>query len=253
MLQINVRILKAYFIIKLWKYILSRAIPIIVSSEEMKSYYTKLLSKKPKFRIIPYGIQIKEYNKLDTNIESELRKLQEQYTVIGTVGLTIRRKGFEQLIEFLKNNKNYAVIVIGDGKETQKLLNYAKEEKMTNRFLITGFKSNSYNFFQFIDIYAHTSYSEGFGLSMLEALSHGIPLICSKLHIYKEYISDEDVCYFEPGNIESLTYAIKKISKSLKIYREKSLNLYREKFTLEKMGDSHLAFYEEIISISKSS
>lgn len=38
-----------------------------------------------------------------------------------------------------------------------------------DRFILLGFKDNSIDYYKYFDIYAMTSYSEGFGLAMLES------------------------------------------------------------------------------------
>lgn len=241
---------KIYFII--WTFILSRNIPVIVSSKQMENYYIKILSKKNTFRIIPYGINTKDYKNIAPVDEQILKELKEKYTVIGAVGLTIKRKGFDQLIFFLKSNPHHAVVIIGDGEEKERLNQLASNSGVSDRFKILGFRTDSYNYYQYIDIYALTSYSEGFGLAMLEAMSHAKPLVCSELPIYSDYMPSDKVGFFIPGNINSLTDAIIRVTDSLDDYSQYSLEIYRNNFTIEEMGIKHLDFYSKLISQSNN-
>lgn len=231
----------------IWKFILNRNVPIIVSSEEMKQYYIDKLSKCVDITKIPYGINKKKYTAINNSADIEIiTALKRKYKIIGSVGLTIKRKGFIQLVDFLSINSEFAVVIIGDGEDKENLLSYAFELGVQDRFIILGFRDNAYNYYRYFDIYAMTSYSEGFGLAMIEAMSHELPIVCSKLQLYDEYFSDNDVSFFEPDNIESLVQAFSKIVSNIDYYKQKSINLYYKNFSLEKMGKHHMSFYNNL-------
>lgn len=238
---------KADILSLIWKLALNKANNIIVSSKEMRDYYEKELGDK-NYSVISYGISKKE--KLDFIGEEDkfLSSLKDNYTIIGSVGLLIQRKGFHQLVNFLTNNPEFAVVIIGNGEKEDYLKELAEKNMVSDRLILLGFKHNSIDYYQYFDIYATTSYSEGFGLAMLEAMSQSIPIICSNLEIYQDYFSDADVGLFEPDNTKSLENAILKVSKDIDYYKIKSYELYENKFSLEAMGNSHVEYYREIIN-----
>ncbi|HBN06257.1 MAG TPA: hypothetical protein DD434_10800, partial [Bacteroidales bacterium] len=173
------------------------------------------------------------------------------YLIIGSVGLLVYRKGFSQLIELLKSNCDIALVIIGEGPERNNLETLAKKNNVLDRIWLPGFRNDSYSYYKYFDIYAHVSYSEGFGLAMLEALSHKIPLICSRLDIYREYFTDEDVSYFEAGNVCALNKALYIIRNKLPFYSKKSYDLFLKYFSDEAMAKKHKEYYESIISDNK--
>lgn len=99
-----------------------------------------------------------------------------------------------------------------------------------------------------MDIYAHVSYSEGFGLALLEAMSKRKPVICSQLDIYKDYFDENDVAYFEAGNILSLKTAYNKIIRKLEVYSEASYRLYEKFFSLANMTNEHIRYYFDVLN-----
>ena len=130
------------------------------------------------------------------------------------------------------------------------LENLIDKHSLQDRFILLGFKENSIDYYKYFDIYAMTSYSEGFGLAMLEAMSQGLPVVCSNLPLYKGYLDDKNVSLFVPNDIVSLTNAIHKVSENIDYYKNASHKLFEEKFSLNLMAEKHVSFYNKIISRS---
>lgn len=237
--------LRSSIIIMLWKYAFSKANNIIVSSKKMNDYYLKTIGQK-KYEIIPYGISYKLLTPIDHRDHAILSTLKSSYTIIGSVGLVIQRKGFAQLIPFLQKHINYAVVIIGNGNYWDALHELIRESGLVDRFILLGFKNNSIDYYNYFDIYATTSYSEGFGLAMLEAMSHKLPVVCSRLEIYEEYFSDDTICLFNPDDSLQLEQAILKATYNKEQYKNSSYNLFLNSFSLKAMGDHHIAYYSEV-------
>lgn len=230
-----------------WQLAFNACENIIVSSKHMLNYYYNILGQK-NFKIIPYGIKKQSYGSLNPVDETLLKSLASRYKVIGSVGLLIKRKGFKQLVELLKNNIEYAVVIIGDGNEKSNLLSLAVTYGVQDRLFLLGFKNNSIDYYKYFDLYAMTSYSEGFGLAMLEALSHGLPLVCSSLDIYSDYFSAEDVCLFTPDDESSLASAVAKCLKNRSTLSAASERLYRDNFSSEIMAINHINYYKQLVA-----
>lgn len=233
-----------------WKFVLNRQINLIVSSDEMFLYYEKLLNKNHNKSIIPYGIKKSDITEIPSEDLIIINKLRARYKIVGSVGLLIKRKGFSQLIDLLYLNKDIAVILIGDGEEKSNLEAYAKLKGVSDRFFILGFRDKSFNFYKYFDLFAMVSYSEGFGLAMLEAMSQKIPIICSNLKIYNEYHFKNYLVLFEPGDMNSLFCGVNIIINDINNFKERSFKLYEKYFTLEKMGINHIELYQKIINNS---
>lgn len=219
----------------------------IVSSQQMLDYYHANCGDK-NYRIIPYGITPSESQPCDNVDVCLLESLSSKYKIIGSVGLLIQRKGYHQLIEYLERDHNSAVVLIGDGKDRQSLELLASERGVKDRFFILGFKNYSRRYYKFFDVFAMTSSSEGFGLAMLEAMEAKLPIVCSNLAIYHDYFTNSEVCFFEYGNIDSLSNAINLSVAKCDYYSMTSYSLFKNKFSIRAMAESHKCFYNELIS-----
>lgn len=240
--------IRSLFIIYLWKQALFKAQNVIVSSDQMKRYYEAYIGRSKFYKVIPYGINEKKYESIDKRDIHVIRAFKNKgYTIIGSVGLMIRRKGFHQIIDLLQMHNDCAAVIVGDGPELENLIRLSTKTGVRDRIFFPGFKNQSFHYYQYIDIYAHVSYSEGFGLALLEAMSKKKPVICSRLEIYKDYFTENDVAYFDTDNMESLSRAYCKVKCNMKKYAEASYRLFKNIFSLEKMAKDHINYYFSIL------
>ena len=242
---------KAKVMTNIWYYSLSKFTNFIVSSDDMKRYYQQKLHKKSNLNVIAYGIPQPELNPhTQVDEHEDLVALKSRYTVLGSCGLIIKRKGFNQLVDLLVIDERLAVVLIGDGPEFKALNKYAKEKGVSERFRILGFKRNSEQYYKYFDIFVMCSYSEGYGLAMLEALALSLPLVCSNLDIYNPIFNTPSVALFEPGNINTLKSAIDFALKNAKAMSIDSYSLYENNFSLDSMGSAHVDYYKNLIKLA---
>jgi glycosyltransferase involved in cell wall biosynthesis len=219
----------------------------IYSSEEMLNYYEAKFGKKNGI-VIPYGIpeQTVELSGMKPADLKLLTKLNEKYKIIGSIGLLIKRKGFEQLIHVLSINLNVCLVLIGDGPEFDNLRKLSIELGVSDRLYLLGYKKNTLPYYCFFDVYVTSSYSEGFGIAMLEAFRQGIPVVCSDLLIYKKYFPTEML--FSVSDHVDLSA---KISLSLREPTQggkKSRAIFEKYFNLEAMAHKHIDYYKRLSS-----
>ena len=69
--------------------------------------------------------------------------------------------------------------MVGDGPLKKELENYTKELKLTDKIIFTGFLENKEKEKYILDssIFILPSYTESFGLVLIEAMSYGLPCI----------------------------------------------------------------------------
>lgn len=143
---------------------------LVVVSSELKDYYDKL--SRIKVIYIPNTIDF---------IPKEKSKLSQNNLV--AVGRFSKEKGFEDLIDVFKlvNNEidDSKLYLIGDGNQMplikEKIDNYGLNEKV----ILPGFLSQSEikKFYLNSKLYVMTSYTESFGLVLIEAMSYRLPCV----------------------------------------------------------------------------
>ena len=90
-----------------------------------------------------------------------------------------------------------------------------------------------------------SSYSEGFGLAMVEAALVHKPIVCSDIPSFHEIFEENEVAFFELDNIDSLLTAIKKINNDLNSYSKLSYNKAYKFFTDKIMALNHYKYYSK--------
>ena len=159
-----------FFKVKLYKYALKLADVIIVNSEQFK----KLLSNK--FKVNSICI----YNPLNKKeiIKKSKQKINLSFFSNKTinfinVGRLEDQKDHETLINGfikLKSEINYKLLIIGNGRNKNKLNILIKRNSLDNRIKIVDFKKNPYPFMKKADAFILSSIFEGLPNVLLEAL-----------------------------------------------------------------------------------
>jgi glycosyltransferase involved in cell wall biosynthesis len=101
----------------------------------------------------------------------------------GTICRLSREKNLSSLIKVLSNFKNkFFLEIIGDGPEKQKLINLRKKLNLEKQIKFTGKISPDKikTYFKKFDFYLNSSDFEGFPNTVVEALSHNVPVIASQ-------------------------------------------------------------------------
>lgn len=88
------------------------------------------------------------------------------------------------------------------------IVNYNLED----RVLLHPFTNNIQSYYSQAQIYVLSSRWEGFGLVLVEAMAHGLPIVSSDLPTSKEIMGDFGL-YFENGNVEELARQLEEATK----------------------------------------
>jgi len=224
---------------------------IITPSQNTKNDILKLYKTKNNVAVIPEGIIPPNLDPTLFSSNQNLKNISPPYILfLGTIE---PRKDLETLINaFLElKNSNFIhhqlVLAGGIGWKNKELL-----KKIANHhknIILTDYVSEDEkaSLYKHADIFVYPSLYEGFGLPPLEAMSYGIPVICSTGGSLKE-IFEKHALMFEPKNKELLKSHILKLINNpdsrQKLVQE-GLE-YSKQFTWEKTAKKVLAELEKL-------
>lgn len=143
----------------------------VVVSDNLRKFYENKIGKT-KCIYIP--------NVID-NLPDKRSKLTNKNII--TIGRLSPEKGQKDLIDVFKIvNKELPktkLFIVGDGPLKKELENYTKELKLTDKIIFTGFLGNKEKEKYILDssIFILPSYTESFGLVLIEAMSYGLSCI----------------------------------------------------------------------------
>lgn len=125
-----------------------------------------------------------------------------------TIGrFTPLHKGIDLLIEafqlFAHKNQEWTLDIVGEGSEDYKFKALLYQYHLEDRVIIHPFTDKIQDYYSKAQIYVLSSRWEGMPLVLVEAMSHGLPIVTSDLPICKEILGDFGI-YFRNGNINEL-------------------------------------------------
>ena len=226
---------KAMIATPLWLLILRPFNKIVFLANAMKKHYAYFFKKSQLTYVHNYRDlgQINRYT-ITEKEKDELLTFKNGNLLLGTICKLTKRKGVYQLIELLSSDERYKLIIVGDGKEQKNLQELARIKGVSERCFFTGYKRNAIAYLPFIDVFCLASNSEGFGLVLLEAALFKKSIVCTNLPSFRELYSENEVTFFEYGNIASLNEAVIKAVKN-----QEDLGYNANQRTLETYNKDH--------------
>lgn len=107
--------------------------------------------------------------------------IPEDVVVVGTIARLLPEKGMADLIHAMQmvgeNGYKARLVIIGDGPQRQELETMAAD--LADCILFTGTVDQASQLLTGIDIYVQSSWREGFGIAVLEAMWCGVPVIAT--------------------------------------------------------------------------
>ena len=216
---------------------------VVTPSQHLKNFILNL-GFKNKIEIINNGVFIPEEN---TNI---FTNDQINITIVSRL---VSHKNIKKIIRAISdlNNPLINLNIIGDGPELNQLQKISLESNNKDNIIFHGKlnRDDINHIFLKSDIYIQASNYEGLPHSLLEAMSYGIPVLCTPVGECKEILGNEDRGYIldlpvSKNNIKSKISEIigeknianKKGERGKDFINEKynltnSFNLYKNLFT----------------------
>ncbi|MAP25055.1 MAG: hypothetical protein CMM87_05955 [Rickettsiales bacterium] len=138
-------------------------------------------------------IQIAE-NFLPINILPAYQQRTPSHPIrIGAMARLIHRKGIDVFIQALHATKQHGIdfkaIIAGTGEELEALKKLSADLGLADQVEFKGWMASD-DFYKFIDIFCMPSRTEPFGLVILEAWAHGLPVVATNAAGPAELITD---------------------------------------------------------------
>ena len=234
----------SWFFGNVWLILWRKADKLICVSNAMKEYYSKWFSES-KLEVIYNGITETDcYQIPDIDIVNVIEAYRSKgFKVTGCAAVLTKRKGIDQLLRMVKEVSDVALVIIGNGKELNNLKLLAEKLNISDRCLFCGFRSNAVNYFRYFDLFIVPSRSEGFGLTLVEAVQQKVPVICSDLEVFKKLFSYNEVTFFKLDDPKSLANALSIAAENGKGKIEFAYKKYLNTYTADLMVEAYSKLY----------
>ncbi len=212
------------------------------TKEDFKRYY-KFTSQKTSIIYPSTNLpQIKP-----GNISQTLKKYKIIKKFILSVSTLQPRKNLEGLVkafEKFNQEKKYQLVIVGPKGWGTININQSED------IIQTGFISNLelVNLYSKADVFVYPSFYEGFGLPIIEAMSFGLPVICSDTSSMPE-AGGKAAIYFNPSDINELVDRLIKttnmnVNEQIAIRHESIVQA--KKFSWENSAKQLISIYETL-------
>ena len=167
-----------------------------------------------------------DINKFSDNFDDSFKR---EYNILDKpivlfVGNLIKRKNVESLLKAKKiANSDYYLVIVGDGPQSKKLKQKVRDDNIHD-VIFTGSRDDVEKIIPSCDVLILPSFSESFGLVLIEALACGKPIIGSNVGGITEIINDDVGFLINPNKLSSIAKAIDNIVNDDKLRDKLSSN-----------------------------
>ncbi len=243
----------------MWKYSvggMEKANHVIAVSSNTAEDVTRILEIKPgQTTVVPNGIN-SEFRVLPTSEVAEIRK---QYTLspdtfcLLNVGSTHQRKNLLAVLQVLKNLKGQGFPIclwrIGD-KFTREQKAFIQAHDLESYIFDFGNpdKARLVQIYNAADVLLAPSLYEGFGLTIVEAMACGTPVITSNVSSLPEVVGDAGIL-IDPNSWQAIADAVIELYKNPTLYNnliEKGLARVQF-FSWENTAEQVATIYEKLL------
>ncbi|MFV0417116.1 MAG: glycosyltransferase [Dysgonomonas sp.] len=173
-------------------------------------------------------------------ITKKLKQLKLQYSkTIMCLSRISKQKKFDLFLDMAKQMPDYAFVWIGNKTEVDNL--------PTNVFCLGEARSSCF-YLRYADLFILPSNYEGLPMSLLEALSFGVPVVASSVGGITEVLDGKNG-YAVNNDVQSFKEKIEYIltdGNRQKMMSEYARQSYLTSFTIEKMVDGYKAIFNTI-------
>ena len=207
---------------------------------------------QPSIAVLPIFVDIEKIKSTPANFD--VRKKYPQFSfIIMTASRLEKEKNIVLAIEIMKDltriHPKIGMVIIGEGREKKKLKNLVAEYNLGENIIFEGWQNDLISYYKTANVFLSASLYEGYGLTIIEALACGCPVVSADVGIANEMIIDGENGFVCPVNDKNcFTRKILEIMEIPSLKERLGVNskmLISEK--LAKTKEEYLSKYKQII------
>ena len=192
------------------------------------------------------GVHVDEIQNQKIDIDSMRKELglKSDDSVIMSIGQISIRKNQKVIIEAISliNNPKVKYVIVGFGELEEELQNLANKLNVIDRVIFTGYRQDAKALLHCADLFAFPSLQEGLPASLMEAMSVGLPVVCSDIRGNNDLIENDIGGYLCNSNdyksfAKKIDYLLNNKDIALKMgkYNQNNILNYDTKVVIDEM------------------
>ena len=228
---------------------------VTVSNLNKKKVVDLGIAPIEKLKNIYSGIDLTLFiNEKNDQFRKELN-LDSSHLLLGSVGRLSNQKDPITMIEafyiVIKRFPNAHLTLVGDGELRDKILIKIDQLQLNGRVHLTGNKSDPWKIYHSLDLFIMSSIYEGLGRSITEALSCGVPVVCTSVEGVPEIVRDNETGILvppkDPGALATGIINSLNDMDNAKRMAEEGRKFVNENFDVNKMVDDIDTLYDTLL------
>jgi 1,2-diacylglycerol 3-alpha-glucosyltransferase len=208
--------------------------------------------------VVPTGLLLERFQvRISEEEKSKLKRslrIEEKTHVLVSIGRLGKEKNFEELFsnirELLKKREDVCLLLVGDGPDRKELEQLAADMELEQKIYFVGkvLPEEVYQYYQLGEIFVSCSTSETQGLTFIEAMASGLPLVC-KADDCLENVLYDGMNGYVIQNQKEFTDGINSLLENKELYKQMAAEaeLVVRDYSVEKFADKIEDIYEEEI------
>jgi glycosyltransferase involved in cell wall biosynthesis len=222
-----------------------------VSNEVARHLRPRCLFPDSKVRVIHNGISLEGYSSRENpTLRSSLTKGSQRPIVMSVARLENRQKGLQFLVSAAAEVTDAQFILVGAGPHRAELEEQVEGLGIQDRVTFLGHREDVPELLGSCDLLVLPSLFEGFGVSVLEAMAAGRPVVASAIGGVNEVVVDgETGLLVPPGDPHALAAAIRTVLADSALARRfgEAGRARSRQFSVKEMLDRTTGLYEELL------
>ena len=222
-------------------------------SKSLKEDTLNLFDIKKKIDVIPNFIDTEAIGTKDKPCKRTLLAKKEE-KILTHISNFRPLKRIVDVIDIFKgiNSKiDSKLMMIGEGPEKRKAIRYVSDNKLKDKVLFLGNSNEIDKILCYSDLFLLPSEKESFGLSALEAMAHGVPIISSNAGGIPEVNLNGKTGFISNiGDTDSMINNAMSLLSNPQKHKlfKKQAELQAKKFDLESVVDSYERIYNDAVA-----
>lgn len=217
-------------------------------SESLKMDTLEIFDVKKEIEVIHNFIDLDLYNDKDDCRKTFAPDGEMLISHISNFRAVKRIQDVISVFNVIQKDVNTLLLMIGDGPEKEKARQQANELGIGNKVKFLGKTTEVERILCMSDLFLLTSEKESFGLSALEAMAAGVPVISSNTGGIPEVNIDGFSGYTaEVGDIETMGSKAVQLLQNDELFHQfkKQAREQAEKFSIDIIGPKYVSIYKK--------
>lgn len=205
---------------------------ITINQEDYNLANRKMKAKKIEY-VPGVGIDVDRFSNTIVDRKSKRKELgipEDAFLLVSVGELNVNKNHRLVINTMAELNNNIYYIIAGEGHLHQHLDNLKMKHDLAERVKVLGYRNDVIELFAISDAFIFPSFREGLSVSLMEAMSIGLPCVVSKIRGNVDLITHEGGVLFNPYSQDECKDAINGIlnkdKEKMSKHNKKMIQMY---------------------------